>query len=564
MQIPDILNLGCTSKFFAAVSSDDTFWQRRLQTDYNFSGAGTARTSGWKLIYRGIFKPRVYVWGERSNGRLGLSEFPTTSMRAQVPFPVQLRIPGIRIVSLVAGGMSFHALDSEGQIYVWGTLDPTMPFLRNSGFAQPGQIAKTPLRLRMPAVTRSVSCGRLHASTLDSDGQIWTFPSWGRPFRLVSDFFTDPNSKPLQIECGWGFSCVLTVSGEVFVWWPFSGETAEYIEATNTQMNEQGDKEASALTDYSIPCVTWDLIENPTRLPSIPLLPELPGGDNEKPVQLIQIAGLDAQIVGLTNKGQVLKFNSLSSKETSSAGRWEYLQEFSSIENIHAEFSRLGLESPGTLKITHISANFMSFIAYSTGSSSVVLIGNTETTPHTPPKIIPELQHKSIISVVLGDYHNAALTSSGKVLTWGAYSAGALGLGDPAELPIGAPGGYLRVQDRTWVRNGGEHDPPAVDVPSEVRFDHNLKSHKDRFCFSIAAAGWHTGALVMDLESEEEEEEDEPEPEDRLLCRHMYEQPHTLPGHSPPFSPSTGIRIGFAGRGGAIGPRWGIGRGRGT
>lgn len=107
------------------------------------------------------------------------------------------------------------------------------------------------------------------------------------------------------------------------------------------------------------------------------------------------------------------------------------------------------------------------------------------------PKIIPGLQNKSIISVVPGDHHYIALMSSGKVLTWGVCDKGALGLGDPATLPAGAPGGFAV---------DGVYDLPEVKVPTEIRFDHDRKSPKDRFCFSIAAAGWHTGALVIDLE----------------------------------------------------------------
>jgi len=58
MQISDVLHLGCTNKFFSIISSDDTFWKRRLESDFNFANAETARNSGWKFIYRGIFKPR--------------------------------------------------------------------------------------------------------------------------------------------------------------------------------------------------------------------------------------------------------------------------------------------------------------------------------------------------------------------------------------------------------------------------------------------------------------------------------------------------------------------------
>ena len=44
------------------------------------------------------------------------------------------------------------------------------------------------------------------------------------------------------------------------------------------------------------------------------------------------------------------------------------------------------------------------------------------------------------------------------------------------------------------------HEPNPVLAPTEVRFDHGRKTPKNRFCFSVTAAGWHTGALVVDLE----------------------------------------------------------------
>jgi SCF-associated factor 1 len=67
------------------------------------------------------------LFSETNDGRLGLVKFPKSHIHG-VPFPTQLRIPGVRIVSMVAGGMSFHALDTEGNIYVWGG---------KSGFSSP-------------------------------------------------------------------------------------------------------------------------------------------------------------------------------------------------------------------------------------------------------------------------------------------------------------------------------------------------------------------------------------------------------------------------------------------
>ena len=129
-----------------------------------------------------------------------------------------------------------------------------------------------------------------------------------------------------------------------------------------------------------------------------------------------------------------------------------------------------------------------------------MLLGDTDTTPTSQPNIIPALQNRSIISVVMGDYHNAALTADGKLLTWGQFSNGALGLGDPLELEPGSPGAFATSTQRDLAREGGRRIPPAVSIPTEVRFDHTGKKPRDRFCFAATAAGWHTGALVIDLE----------------------------------------------------------------
>ncbi|KAJ6581536.1 regulator of chromosome condensation 1/beta-lactamase-inhibitor protein II [Mycena capillaripes] len=529
MPIQSIVRLGCTNKLFADICADELLWQRRLQTDFNFSGAGTARVSGWKFIYRGLFNPKVFVWGENTHGRLGLgTKFPKRNIKGGVPFPTQLRIPGARIVSIVSGGCmvfffsrSFHALDSEGNIYVWGTLDATISTLTSDGFSQPGKQAPHPLRLELPCRIkgRRPSCGRLHASALDSKSRVWTFTSWGRPFTLSSRQLLR-DSRPIQIECGWDFSSVLTKSGEVFAFWPRSGTMKEQIDAQNTSMDEERQFFAKALPEGVIPCATWDLEAEPARLPPLPSLPTLSatGDQVEKEPKIIKIAALDARLIALTNQGHVVLFSGLGNENTISAGTWKYastlacsilsanlkygqLPNFCEVERVRARppftptYGMTGIDPPQTMKITHISAHFQKFFAYSTGSSSVLLMGDTDTTEETFPHINPALQNKSVISVHLGDYHNAALTSSGKLLTWGGYSAGALGLGDPTVLPLGTPGAFRTEQARLDALERNRGTPPDTDVPTEVRFDHARKTPKERFCFSACAAGWQTGKI---------------------------------------------------------------------
>lgn len=132
-----------------------------------------------------------------------------------------------------------------------------------------------------------------------------------------------------------------------------------------------------------------------------------------------------------------------------------------------------------------------------------MLIGGTDTTPETIPRIKPELQNNSVISVAVGDFHFGVLTSSGKLLMWGQNSKGALGLGDPHEFLASSRGGSAEEEQQTQT-----HQPPAeVTVPMEVRFDHyeRLKGrgNVERYCFAVIAGEHHTAALVVDLERDD-------------------------------------------------------------
>ena len=135
----------------------------------------------------------------------------------------------------------------------------------------------------------------------------------------------------------------------------------------------------------------------------------------------------------------------------------------------------------------------------------MVLEGKSDTYPKSLPIIFPELQNRSVISIYCGSFHSGALTSSGKLLTWGLGFHGDLGLGDPGKLPVGSPGGYEneeRVGKVEWL--------PYVRVPSEVRFDHGLKAEGrvERYCFAAASGFMHTTALVIDFAGDEVPPED--------------------------------------------------------
>jgi len=195
-------------------------------------------------------------------------------------------------------------------------------------------------------------------------------------------------------------------------------------------------------------------------------------------------------------------------------------------------------------------------------------MGDAESRRETLPKIYPGLQNRSVISTVLGDYHFGALTIDGQLLTWGQYSHGALGLGMPTALPVGAPGGYKTEAHLTHSRSsdwGPLLDPPNVESPAPVHFNHGPNPGGRRFCFAATAAGWHMGALVICLEPEKEvydatsiteDQDDTPTRTSRLFRRGLQvEEPsgshsHTAqPSDAGAFGLGRVFRIGFAGRG---------------
>ncbi|KZP01603.1 RCC1/BLIP-II protein [Calocera viscosa TUFC12733] len=518
LPLADLAHLSATNRFFHALCNDDILWKRKLIEDFNYPRVLDARTSGFKPLYKGMKQPKVYAWGSVDNGRLGLSspELNRSVVRAYggVPQPVELELfseKGIQIVQLSAGGWSFNALDSTGALWVWGQLNAETFAFNGDPFSHPGRRAVVPHRITFPdnVKFRSVSSGRNHVSALDSRTNVWTFRSWGRPYRLVS-----PNLSGVeQIACGWNFTAALTSSGEVYVWWPGSGEFAHVSDDHDAVGGPQ--RQPGREREGIIESVGWEMSADPLELPGLGSLDDPRGQTATEKLRIVQIACGTDFVVALTNANQVLKIElgggdaddgfQVLRQSFRTGRRWEYLPLFSEAKRVAMlpAFQSATTPVPDDMRITHVSAQFNTFVAYSTGSSSIVLMGTSSTQPDMSPSVVPALQHRSVISVVLGDYHRAALTAQGELLTWGSFSSGALGLGDPYKLEPGTPGGFRTIRDRDWGQRSRQ-PPPDVEEPTPVNFHFGQEDASPTFCFSAAAAGWHVGALVLDLEEQRE------------------------------------------------------------
>lgn len=138
--------------------------------------------------------------------------------------------------------------------------------------------------------------------------------------------------------------------------------------------------------------------------------------------------------------------------------------------------------------ITHISAQSQSFTTYSPATSRVHFARIPDDLDPSyfetlQPEPLPGLQGKGVIQIAIGDHHYAALTNKGEVLTWGNGDNGELGLGSTVRS-IAEP---TRV--RFDLRSNAASASASAAEASETE--------EEPFVFSITAAGWHTGALIL-------------------------------------------------------------------
>ena len=160
---------------------------------------------------------------------------------------------------------------------------------------------------------------------------VWMFHHWGLPVRVISPLLdcSSPETVPIQTECGRPFSAVLTRSGDVYAWWQDNGTFSDlYWEGIELGAGLVPDHEGV------VPCRTWELKTDPIKLPVLPDLPDLvaigiPGEEHEEETRLIKIAACDKCLIGLTNKGHVLKLDGLT--EEDDARIWHYVSENMSV-----------------------------------------------------------------------------------------------------------------------------------------------------------------------------------------------------------------------------------------
>ncbi|GAA6050234.1 hypothetical protein JCM3770_002749 [Rhodotorula araucariae] len=555
-------------------------WQRRAERDFRFPVRASGRRAGWLALYRSLAVSSAFVWGQTSNGRLGLPPnryaLPAAVRNLVIgdalPVPTRIELPAPP-TSLVAGGWSFHALTAEGDVVSWGQLNGGLFTRDEAPLSSQGRTLRPTVLPQMGTVgpVAQLEAGRAHTVMLGEDGRVWEMRAFGRVVEVRDEarrWGAETGSGAAAVQAGWDYSAILTTSGDVFVWWGIPPGACDEGAVAAGEGN---------LDDPSSEGVAFPLDLDTLKLPPLPS--SAPADDA---ISLISCG--DDFLVALTKSGQLYYLdlspvpvgpghrpvppganidpndspfrsresrNRLETAFLTGARAWIHLRRFCDMGEVaRLDGFKAGGVASGT-RITHVSAHFNSFAAYSVPSSSdpagsIVLLGRKGVDGDSEPQVIPELQNVGVIKVAHGDYHSLALTSSGHLYSWGAYSAGALGLGHPQlpHTPLSSPAANTATppdaeaqQPRPYPMPQitppaaqfpapqpraphplfpgfaparpaapAQRPPERVERPTRVRFAGELDGAREtgangRFVYAVTAAGWHSGCLGVDVSS---------------------------------------------------------------
>ncbi|PWN34257.1 RCC1/BLIP-II [Meira miltonrushii] len=130
LDIQTLIRLRAVSHAFKEAVDDNVVWRRRIRSDFRFPLQSSARTTGWKTIYRGLANPELYTWGEESHYRLGVeirkrqpnqdesealegSDFNLIKRYRSAPFPLSIKWRNADLYDSNARVTECHQFDSE-------------------------------------------------------------------------------------------------------------------------------------------------------------------------------------------------------------------------------------------------------------------------------------------------------------------------------------------------------------------------------------------------------------------------------------------------------------------
>ena len=355
---------------------------------------------------------RVFTWGNNDFGQLG--DNSTTDRLVPTEITSNFSFAFIdKIVNVSLGSKNSSAISSSGRVFTWG----------NNDFGQLGDNSTTD-RLVPIEITSNfnlafndkivrLSLGEFHSSAISSSGRVFT---WGSnksgqlgdnsttdrlvPIEITSNFELDSEDKIVNLSLGFLHSSALSSSGRVFTWGSnYEGQLGSWTDrpAINSLPNE--------ITS------NFDLAFND---------------------KIVSISLGEFHSSAISSSGRVFTWGSSSSGELGNGEVQDYKFTPTEITRNFVIDSNDKIVSI-SLGFRHSSALSSSGRVFTWGDNNQGQLGsgtNQSVINSLPNEITSNFDlasYSKIVSISLGEFHSSAISSTGRVFTWGFNNSGQLG-----------------------------------------------------------------------------------------------------------------------------------------
>jgi SCF-associated factor 1 len=538
---------------------DSSYWNHVTRSVFRVRNRPTVGGLHWQRLYKRLLtQSRVYTWGQDANGCLGRGptnpsrhlmprgvprrRAPVTGHNTRTSWPEEMSVPedfGV-IADLQCGGWSTSALNDRGVLMTAGILNgmsqfgfqgQLRPMIYPPGFPQPIQ------RYDPSVALREFSSGRTHILGLSDSGIVWSWSDVQQPavqlkfsnltpIEGTTGAVSEAEGSVRSVVAGWDKSSAYVRGSGIVVWKTVQGLPAE-----------QQDRDTVLISDWAVVPKSWY---------------RRPRGSRREPDESTRMLGqevgeitnyivLEHYVVFVTDIHKIFAARTVSGA----------IDDIFELLNLQALSDTD--DSPAAIDV---QGSFRSFAVFKRDGAVITTdidyldaLSRGQLAP--PITKIPALQNSGVTSMAFGDYHYHALHSDGSISSYGVEpsACGALGLGGGRGVPV--PPGMLRgikynpwnadgtllphayfrgrriwfhPESEKWVANltqsgqdeGAERVRMCSSIPpvqGEVsEWVEQMGGHWDKrpdvvkkdddglgayFALSIAAAGWHSGALVL-------------------------------------------------------------------
>ena len=383
---------------------------------------------------------RVFTWGLNSVGQLGDGSKNDRYEPTEITHQFNLKI-GEKITNLSLGYFESSAITSKGRIFTWGS-SQLVPIEMNIF-----SIKIKRIYLPISESTLKLCSGSLYSSLVTTEGRVfsWGLNNYGQigdgtttdryvPTEITNNFNLQAGEKVVNLAIGREHSSAITSNGRVFSW----------------GRNNYGQLGDGTTTDRYVPTEITHLFN-------------LEG--SEKVVSIYLGNSFSSAI---TSNGRVFTWGSNNNGQI---GDGTTTDRYVPTEITH----QFNLESDEKVISLGLGNNHSSAITsngrlFTWGENSFGQLGNGSTTATNVPT---EITHQfnlqtgdKIVSISLGYLHSSAITSNGRLFTWGANYSGQLG-------------------DKTLTNR---------HVPKEITYNFDLRSG-DKIA-SVVLGGYHSSAIT--------------------------------------------------------------------